>query len=178
MFIETDRLVLRSFKPEDSEDLYEYLSVAEIYRFEPGRPLSMSEAANESFRRVEDNTFIAVERKEDHKLIGHLYFALDDDQNKNTWSLGYIFHPKFQRAGYCTEACKAIVEDAFKNRNAHRVEAKCSTENIGSNRVLQKLGMRLEGTMMKNVYFHTDEEGNPRWFNTNIYALLSEEWVG
>lgn len=65
---------------------------------------------------------------------------------------------------------------AFAELGAHRIEAKCSTENLASNRVLEKLGMRLEGTMKKNDYFLIDSKGNPIWFDSNVYAMLEEDY--
>lgn len=44
--IATPRLVVRAFQPEDAEDLYEYLSNDEIYRFEPGEPVDRQQAQN------------------------------------------------------------------------------------------------------------------------------------
>ncbi|MEZ4835166.1 MAG: GNAT family N-acetyltransferase [Caldilineaceae bacterium] len=42
--IHTDRLVVRPFQPEDAQALHAYLSLPEIYRFEPGEPISLDEA--------------------------------------------------------------------------------------------------------------------------------------
>lgn len=176
--IKTERLILRQFKTSDAKDLYDYLSKTEIYAFEPGEPIDMEEAVHEAEIRSKGELFIAVESKEDQKLIGHLYFAKNGYDAIRTWYFGYIFNPAFQGKSYCTEACKALLSYAFKELGAHRIEAKCSTENIASNKVLVKLGFRKEGTMLKNVFFHMDEKGLPRWFDSNIYGLLSEEWKG
>ena len=37
--IETDRLLVRPFRDSDYRDLYEYLSLEETYRYEPGNPV-------------------------------------------------------------------------------------------------------------------------------------------
>ena len=41
--IETERLILRRFRKEDLQDLYEYLSDAETVQYEPYRPMDMNE---------------------------------------------------------------------------------------------------------------------------------------
>lgn len=176
MYLETERLILRNFQAKDAEDLYNYLSNPAIYTFEPGNPIDLKTAKEAVERRSKDDLFIAVEDKKNQKLIGHLYFAKDGYEAIQTWHLGYIFNPDFQNKGFCTEACQAIVSYAFNTLKAHRIDAKCSTENTASNRVLQKLGFRLEGTMLKNVFFHRDSDGAPIWFDSNIYAVLSDEW--
>ena len=48
MQIETERLILRPFQPEDGEGLYEYLSDAEVVRYEPYTPMSPEEAMSRS----------------------------------------------------------------------------------------------------------------------------------
>ena len=42
--LETERLMVRPFRESDYADLYEYLSIEETYRFEPGDPVSLEEA--------------------------------------------------------------------------------------------------------------------------------------
>ena len=176
MRIETSRLILRNFCSEDADDLFDYLSKPSIYTFEPGSPITREHAIDEAIERAKSHVFIAVERKEDGKMIGHLYFDRHKYEAIRTYFLGYIFNPSFQKQGYCTEACSALIQYAFTELDAHRIEAKCSTENLASNKVLEKLGMRLEGTMKKNVYFHMDSSGNPIWFDSNIYAMLAEDY--
>ena len=42
--IETQRLVVRPFRPDDWQDLHAYLSLPEIYEFEPGEPVDAEQA--------------------------------------------------------------------------------------------------------------------------------------
>ena len=74
MQIETERLILRPFQPEDGEGLYEYLSDAEVVRYEPYISMSPEEAREEAGRRAKNNDFWAVCKK-DGQLIGNLYFS-------------------------------------------------------------------------------------------------------
>ena len=73
--IDTTSLTIRRFEPEDGEDLYSYLSLPEIYRFEPGRPITEMSARELAEQRALEQEFWAVVRKKDHRMIGHLYFA-------------------------------------------------------------------------------------------------------
>ena len=36
--------------------------------------------------------------------------------------------------------------------------------------------MRREGHLLQNVYFKTDEQGNPIWMDTYLYGILKDEW--
>ena len=71
MQIETERLIIRPFRAEDEPALYEYLSDAEVVRYEPYHPMSMEEVRAEAVRRAEDKSFWAVCKK-NGTLIGNL----------------------------------------------------------------------------------------------------------
>lgn len=89
-------LIIRKFKTKDSKDLYEYLSQAKIFTFEPGKPLSSKEAKQTAKKRSKGDNFYAVELKSSGKMIGHLYFKQIEPLKFKTWELGYIFNPAYQ----------------------------------------------------------------------------------
>ena len=172
----TERLIVRPFRETDYLDLHEYLSLPEIYRFEPGGPVSLNEARKLASERARGNDFWAVTLKDgNEKLIGHLSFIREEPKHFLTWEIGFIFNPAFQSKGYATEASRAVIDHAFQELNAHRVVGYCAVDNIASRRVLEKCGLRKEGTMRRNAFFHEDENGQPVWFDSHQYALLAEE---
>lgn len=59
-----------------------------------------------------------------------------------------------------------------------RIVARCDPENTASWRLLERLGMRREGCLRRNIWFKTDREGRPLWLDTYEYALLQEEYGG
>jgi len=121
--LETNRLKIRKFVPNDWLDLYEYLSLKEIYAFEPGQPISKGDAKKMAANRSFGNSFFAVTLKASKKMIGHLYFSQTEPMEFLTWELGYIFNPSYQNHGYCSEAAKGLIEYAFLHWNAHRITA-------------------------------------------------------
>lgn len=74
MVIETKRTHIRYFKEEDAEDLFNYLSMNEVYEYEPGSPISMEDAKSIAQERAKGKNFIAVCCRETGKLIGHFSF--------------------------------------------------------------------------------------------------------
>lgn len=172
--MELDRLIIRRFKETDWEDLYEYLSDEEVVRFEPYEIFSKEAAKEEAVRRVNDCDFYAVCLKEDGKLIGNLYLGKCDF---NTFELGYVFNKKYHKKGYAYESGRALIDDAFRNQGARRVIAMCSTNNISSWKLLERLKMRREGLLLQNVSFKKDSSGEPIWFDTYEYAILKSEWI-
>ena len=172
----TERLIIRPYTKNDFEDYYLFMSLPETYRFEPGQPISLSDA--KKFCREFDGKmapgFFAAELNENRKVIGHVSFFPKGPPDFKTWEVGYIFNPTYQNKGYATEATKAVIRYAFNELGAHRVTAGCSPDNIGSWKVLEKCGMKREGLEKKN-FLHHDENGNPVWFDSYSYAILDEE---
>ena len=171
--LETKRLIIRGFKSEDWEDLYEYLSDPDVVRFEPYEVFNKEQAKEEAANRSKNESFFAVCLKASGKLIGNIYIQQGEF---DTWELGYVFNSKYQGCGYATEAAKAIVTIAFKEWGARRIVAMCNPLNIPSWRLPERLGMRREGTLIKNVYFKFDNDGEPIWSDTYEYGLLKEEF--
>jgi RimJ/RimL family protein N-acetyltransferase len=169
----TERLVIRIFKKDDWKDLYEYLSDEEVVKFEPYQIFNEKKAKEEAIRRAGDNNFYGVCLRENEKLIGNLYFS---KEQFDTWELGYVFNRKYQGQGYATESARALINYAFTNLNTRRVIAMCSPKNNNSWKLLERLGMRREGLLLQNVYFKTDNNGEPLWMDTYEYAILKSEW--
>ena len=175
--LETKRLVIRPFRENDYKDLYEYLSIEETYRFEPGDPISLEEARQITSERADKVNWWAVmlNHDEEDKLIGHISLFQTKPNVFRTWEIGYIFNPAFQNKGYATEACRAVINYTFTKLNAHRIIAHCSPENIPSWKVLEKCGMTREGMQRENVFFKTGDAGNPLWFDSFDYAILAND---
>lgn len=74
------------------------------------------------------------------------------------------------------EYSRALIEELFESGKAHRVIAMCNPENRASFRLLERLGMRREGILQKNIWFVKDTDGVPVWQDTYEYAVLKEEW--
>ncbi|MBI9050100.1 MAG: GNAT family N-acetyltransferase [Anaerolineaceae bacterium] len=174
--LETNRLRIRKFSLSDAADLFEYLSLPETYLFEPGEPVDMEQAQAMCRERASGNNFFAVELITEHKMIGHLYFQQSQPLEFMTWELGYIFNPKYQGKGYCTEAVNKIIEYAFTVLNAHKVTAFCNPLNEASWRVLEKCGLNREGHFKEKAFFRKDALGNPLWHDCYAYGIIENDF--
>ena len=61
MVLETDRLILRRYRQDDLQDLYEYLSDGEVVEYEPYKPMNLTETEDELAERIASDEMIAVE---------------------------------------------------------------------------------------------------------------------
>jgi [ribosomal protein S5]-alanine N-acetyltransferase len=173
--IETLRLVVRPFRPDDWQDLHAYLSLPEIYEFEPGEPVGEEQAEALAVERSEGRVFWAVELRAERRMIGHLYFQPLEPAELQTYELGYIFNPAYHGQGYATEAARALVDRAFAEMGAHRVVACCNPANTASWRLLERIGFVREGRLRRNIFFRRDDEGRPIWQDTFAYGRINDE---
>lgn len=176
--METMRLILRQFVPDDWKDLYEYLSIPEVVIYEPYDIYTKEDCIDSAKWRSEEpnNMFWAVCLKDSKKMIGHVYFAQSEPDKFKTWNIGYVFNPKFYGYGYATEACKKILEYGFQDKDAHRIVAGVDVKNEASWKLLERLSMRREAHMLKNVFFKKTSDGEPIWKDAYRYAILSSEY--
>ena len=172
MIIETERLYIRYFEESDSSDLFEYLSKEDVVKYEPYNPYSYEEAVLEAKRRATDKNFYAIVLKTG-KVIGNLYLAKGDF---DTWEIGYVLNSEFWGNGFALESARALISYAFENWGMRRIIAMCNPLNVPSWKLLEHLTFRREGKLIKNIYFFTDDNGNPMWQDTYEYGLLKEEW--
>lgn len=172
MNLETKRLVIRHFSQKDIIDFHDYLSRETVVRFEPYPPLTWEEVQEELAHRVVNPDFYAVQLRTG-KLIGNLYLSKGDF---DTWELGYVFNDDYWHQGYAYESVKALLSRVFKEKRARRITAFVNPLNLSSCRLLERLGFRREGTLIENIFFFRDENGEPIWQNTYEYGMLQREW--
>ena len=149
--IETERLRLRMFTPEDFETLYALWTDREVMRFitPDGWPYSREESAEflprlvERFRQHGWGQW-AVVYKPEEKLIGYCGFKfLDGTQEVE---LLYGIAKDYWNRGLVTEAARASLRYGFEQAGLEEIVAIADPENRGSWRVMEKAGMRREGT--------------------------------
>ena len=166
---ETERLILRRYKKEDLQDLFEYLSDKEVVEYEPYRPLTLNETKENLEWRIGSDEMIAIELKNSHKMIGNVYMGKREFE---ALEIGYVFNRSYWGHGYAVESCKALIQQAFSS-GIHRIYAECDPFNKRSWKLLEVLRFQREAHLRKNVYFWKDENEKAIWKDTYIYAKLN-----
>ncbi|QUD88738.1 GNAT family N-acetyltransferase [Phenylobacterium montanum] len=174
----TERLLLREFRSEDLDDIHAYGSDPEMVRFMdwgPNTPQMTREFLDRMLVQQAEwprlGVGLAVEWTAEARVIGAVRLEVKDPIHR-TADLGYGFHREFWGRGVATEAARALVRVGFDGLGLHRIWATCDARNTGSQRVLEKLGMRREGLMNANAW------SRDHWRDTLLYAVLAEEWGG
>jgi RimJ/RimL family protein N-acetyltransferase len=175
--IETERLVLRRWHRDDVEALFEQQSDPAVAAYLPREVRDREEAEAALAARIasrglagdDDEISLAVERREDGRVIGDLTLWLRSAEWAQT-EIGYVFSPAAAGQGYATEAARALVDVAFDALAAHRVYARADARNEASTRLLERLGMRCEARFRENQIF------KGVWCEEVVYAVLASEW--
>ncbi len=170
VIVTTEHLILRRYKKNDLKDLYEYLSNSDVVKYEPYKPMTMSEVESNLAWRISTYEMIAVELKSNHRMIGNVYLGKRDCESLE---MGYVFNKDYWGKGYAKESCEALMALAFAD-GIHRIFAECDPQNIASWKLLESLEFNREAHLKKNVYFWKDDNNKPIWKDTYIYAKLNE----
>ncbi|NUT19807.1 MAG: GNAT family N-acetyltransferase [Hamadaea sp.] len=173
--LRTARLKLRPFEDTDADDLYAMHSNAFVLRYWDSPPWSEPERAGRFIaacrQMAEDGTGarLAVEHDSDGRFLGWCGLTRWNPEYRSA-SLGYCFTEASWGHGYATEAAHALLRWAFDTLDLNRVQAEADTRNLGSARVLEKLGFVREGTLREDCIVNGDVSDS--W----IYGLLRREW--
>jgi RimJ/RimL family protein N-acetyltransferase len=111
----------------------------------------------------------AVTLRSTGQLIGNCGIRRDSPEAREA-DMGYELDPQHWGNGYATEAARAVLDFGFSHMKVTRVTAWCIADNVGSARVLEKIGMKLEKRMPHHQYF------KGRWWDTLWYAIPYEDW--
>ena len=144
----TEQLILRRYRPEDAEELYQSLGAdPEMYQYSGWNPYATPEMAQETVRRFlgsyDDMHCYSWVMDYEDVVIGTIgAYDYQDDHIE----VGFSVARKWQGRGRATEALKKVLEYLTENEGISCVTAWCAAENIGSRRVLEKAGMQFVET--------------------------------
>lgn len=175
--IETKRLNIRLITINDLDDIYEYTSDPYTMRYERSEFKSKDQLAKMLQYFIDNKGAYAVLEKGKNKVIGQLVLIPTIPKSNNEYNLGYVFHEDYQGKGYCTESSKALLDFAFNTLNIHRIKASCNPENIGSWKVMEKIGMKKEAEFKEKVCFRSDQYGNPIYTNEYVYGINQNDYI-
>ena len=141
----TERMVLRRYRPEDADSLYRYLGTDPMMSAYSGwNPYATPEMAQETVRgfidSYDDEHVYSWIMDIDGVIVGTIGAY---DHNDDQIEVGFSVVKYWQGRGLATEALKKVLEYLTENEGIPCVTAWCAADNIGSQRVLERAGMKL-----------------------------------
>jgi ribosomal-protein-alanine N-acetyltransferase len=126
-------------------------------------------AIDESQREDRRAYLLAVRITESREFAGFSFIEIDRE-HETTAEVGYVLLPAYWNLGYASEIVRALLAFGFGRLSLHRVYGKCDELNLASARVLEKCGLRYEGTLREHVWLRD------HWRSTRYYGMLSGDY--
>ncbi|KAB1158875.1 GNAT family N-acetyltransferase [Tenacibaculum aiptasiae] len=167
--LETNRLKLRPFEKKDTVHIFELDSNPEVHKYLGNNPITTYKQAEDIIeffeKQYNENGIgrLAAFEKESGDFIGWsgLKFnkGIEEELNgfTNFIDIGYRLLPKFWGKGYATESAITCLKFGFKQMKYDIIYGAAETDNIGSNKILQKIGL-------KYVNDFKFEGNNAKWY--------------
>jgi len=171
--IETERLILRTWRESDVEDFYEYAKVDGVGQMAGWSPhKDIEESAKILGFFIRDKKTLALELKENGKVIGSL--GLEEREGEPEVpegsmgrEIGYAIGKEYWGRGLVPEAVKAVIDYCFKELGFDWLTCGHFVWNHQSRRVVEKCGFRYVKDIIHHTRFGTEEL-------TKLYILENE----
>ena len=179
VYLTTERLVIRDPELNDIDGWHRLLSDNQNMYFLQD---IMTNTIDESRHNLEDAVndidnpertkyFFAIANKDTDEFIGSVGYTVTEVAPVGKLvHMGYFILPEHHGLGYMTEAVIEVLRFAFEDNNVFKVRTGCFSDNIASERVMQKCGF-IKETERKLCQWH---DGKMK--DRVEYRLLREEW--
>lgn len=172
----TARLELRSGRVEDAEEIWPWYGRPEVQEWTTTLSRSLEEHQGRWCSKLPSSVV---------GLLQGRIIAVGKVDRQDAWSqadmvdqargqqaeLGWVLDPAIHGHGYGTEYAAALMAIAFNGLGVRRVEANCFADNLASRRLMEKIGMRLEGHFRQESLHRSG-----RWLDGMSFALLASEY--
>ena len=169
--VESERLVMRRLRPEDYKAMAAWDMDERVYKYlmspackSPEEPLVWLPKKDPKSRV---NILMLVTEKSDGHAVG--IYALNYVADRDVWTLSYVNRYDDWGKGYTVEGMKALMNHAVRVYGARSFEGECAKDNVGSARVMQKLGM-----VFDHVSSYSKSDGSAT-FESEIYRITVDE---
>lgn len=177
-YLRTDRLQLRLIVNNDLESIHKLHSLPETDEFNTlGIPENIEVTMSvikpwiaEHTKEVICQYTFAIELTGTNQFVGLISLVLSGAKY-NKAEVWYKLGSAYWRKGLATEALNLTLQFGFRELNLHRIEAGCAVNNVGSAKVMEKSGMKLEGIKRQVLPLKSG------WSDAFSYAILATDWI-
>lgn len=180
--IDCGDIYLQEFSIEDADSIYRISNQPEIFNFLPDWKSTKEQRvdwvtnyeipANKAFLDAVENTLniaghflkLGVFIKETDEFIGWCCTGIKEELPLPNREIMYAISSEYQKKGYATKASKGLIDYLFTNTNLEVINAVALTNNVSSNKVIEKCGFTYlrQQTIENELYNH--------------YILNKSEW--
>lgn len=176
--LETERLILRRFVKEDAEAMFNnWANDSEVTKhmtWTPHGDISLTKLLIDNWINdysKNNNYNWVIELKEEKTIIGSIS-VVNINETIEEITVGYCLGKKWWRQGYTSEALSRLIKFFFEEVEVNRIEAQHSIFNPNSGKVMQKCGMKYEGTLLQK-----GRNGTGQIVDMVSYAILRKDYM-
>ncbi|MEZ5106325.1 MAG: GNAT family N-acetyltransferase [Draconibacterium sp.] len=145
--LETERTIMRKLTKEDATHFYTLNLDKEVLKYTGDKPFENLQASVDFLTNYDQYEKYGVGRlavidKETSEFLG--WCGLKFSEDKNEYDIGFRFYKKHWNKGFATETAKKCLDFGFNKLKIEKIVGRAMTENIGSIKVLEKIGMTLK----------------------------------
>jgi RimJ/RimL family protein N-acetyltransferase len=170
IILNTERLLLRRFVPEDLAQLHALYRDPEIRKYYPDGTRTLEETKEELVWFLQGHPlhpnlglWATVDRSSG-EFLGRCGLLPWRIQGKDEVELAFMIKKQRWREGFATEALQGIIKHAHEDLGLRRLVCLVMPGNVASARVAQKVGMSFERDF-------TDEYGSSQLYALALPAL-------
>ena len=168
--LEGKNVNLKIVEKEDLPFLSEWFNNPEVFgEYNTLMQVSKTEMEKNYGEKKFEETDFFIEGKDGRRIGGMWHFNVIHPAG-NQLEIGYFMVPTERGKGYCTEATNIMVDYLFLSKNIGRIQAQTDMRNLGSQKVLEKAGFKIEGTVRKAFFLRG------QFRDSILYSILREEW--
>ena len=169
--LKSDRLILRRFKEEDAENIFNSFVNNEDFLYYANKEKRSLEEETKSLKGIEEkynnleyyNWLITLK---DGTVIGAI--NLNVDNYNESCEFNYAIDEKYRKNGYMTEALNIVKEFVINDLKANRFFGGCEINNIASKKVMEKCGLKYEGILRNHLKL---KDG---YHDMRVYSFIRE----
>ena len=175
--LKTERLELRRYRKNDDRDLFETVGKdPEGMRYISWKPWETLAGSREFIQLhlqqyQSDMSFFGWAVTMNDQLTGSIGTYHMDTENESC-EIGYHIGRSYWNQGIATEAVRRVLDFLFRTIGLHKVYASCHEDNAASRRVLEKAGMKYEGTAKEAI-----REPDGSYKDLIYYYVLEPDWT-
>lgn len=163
----TQRMIIREYHRSDLDSFLEVVRQPEIYFTTYGIPKEYSKKRAKQWLKFLKNNIRTMQSyefgmflKNNQRYIGNVGL-INVSSNHNHADISYYIDTGFRNMGYTTEAAAEMLKLGFETFGFEKISGLCMSINVASRRVMEKIGMKYEGTLRHDllkdgVYYDID----------------------
>jgi RimJ/RimL family protein N-acetyltransferase len=174
--ITTERLILDDVNEQDLADIQRMARDPNVMKYvliwleNDDQIAEFLKHGTEESQRADRMDYVLAVRVPGTGEFAGLTFIEIDPELKSTAEVGCILLPAYWKTGYASEILRALLAFGFKELGLHRVYGKCDELNLASAHVMEKCGLRYEGTIREHVWLRD------HWRSSQYYGMLAGEY--